>query len=100
MEEGIRARVGDVFEIELEGASGTGFTWVFQPQSPGPALVELTRENREASSTTPGGRTIHRFSFKALAPGELVLSFRHQRAWQPSHAGTVRSFSVRIVAGE
>src|SRR5512136_2875353 len=96
MGQGIRVRVGDTFEIPLEGAAGTGFRWEFVPPSATTDLVELVEESREATSTVPGGRTVHHFRFHALAPGKLELTFRHRRAWEPPDSGSAQTIEVQI----
>ncbi len=98
MPRNIHAKVGEAFEISLEGAAGTGFRWEFDPQPAVTRLVKLLEENREAVSTMPGGRTVQRFQFQALLPGKVDLTFRQRRAWEDSASGTVQTITVQIDA--
>ncbi len=92
----IRAKVGETFEISLEGAAGTGFHWEFDPQPATARLVKLLGESREAASTVPGGRTVHRFQFQAVSPGKVDLTFHSRRAWESTSAGDAQTITVQI----
>ncbi len=98
MQQEIHVRVGETFEIPLEGPAGTGFRWEVDPLAAAPRLVKLMKETRSAVSTMPGGRTVQRFQFQALAPGKLDLTFRHRRAWEDAASGTVQTITVQIDA--
>ena len=98
MRQNIHVRVGETFEIPLEGSAGTGFRWEADPLTADPPLVKLTNESRAAVSTVPGGRTVQRFQFQALAPGKLDLTFRYRRTWDDPASGTVQTITVRIDA--
>lgn len=98
MRQNIRVRVGETFEIPLEGSAGTGFRWEVDPLTAAPRLVKLMKESRAAVSTVPGGRTVQRFQFQALAPGKLDLTFRYRRVWEDSASGTVQTIAVQIDA--
>ncbi len=98
MAQNIHTRVGETFEITLEGAAGTGFRWEFDPQPAAARLVKLLEENREAVSTMPGGRTIQHFQFQALSPGKVELTFGNRRAWESSITGNVQTIIVQIDA--
>lgn len=94
----IRAKVGETFEITLEGSAGTGFRWEFEPMPETTRLVSLLEERREAVSTVPGGQTIQHFQFQAVSPGKLDLTFRNRRAWEGAGTGTVQTITVQIDA--
>jgi predicted secreted protein len=98
MGQNIHVRVGETFEIPLEGPAGTGFRWEFDPLATAARHVKLLKEVRAAASTVPGGRTVQRFQFQALAPGKLDLTFRHRRAWEDPASGTVQTIAVQIDA--
>ncbi len=98
MQNAIRAKVGETFEISLEGSAGTGFHWEFDPQPAAIRLIKLLGESREAASTVPGGRTVHRFQFQAVSPGKVDLTFHLRRAWETTSAGTTQSITVQIDA--
>jgi predicted secreted protein len=94
----IHAKTGETFEISLEGSAGTGFRWEFAPQPATTQFTKLVHESREAVSTTPGGRTVQRFQFQALAMGKVDLTFRSRRAWEAPTSGTVEVITVQIDA--
>ncbi len=96
MTRNIHAKVGETFEISLEGAAGTGFRWEFDPQPAAIRSVKLLGESREAASTVPGGRTVHRFQFQAVSPGKVDLTFHSRRAWETTSAGTTQTITVQI----
>ena len=98
MQPNILAKVGETFEISLEGSAGTGFRWEFDPLPAAAQFVQLGEESREAQSTVPGGRTVQRFQFHALAPGTVDLTFRRRRAWEDPASGTVQIVAVQIDA--
>ena len=96
MQQDIHVRVGDTFEIPLEGSAGTGFRWEYNPSSAAARLVKLLDERVEAASTVPGGRTVKFFHFQAVSPGHLELTFRYRRAWEDPKSGTVKTVAVQI----
>ncbi len=98
MTQNIHAKVGETFEVSLEGAAGTGFRWEFDPQPVAIRLVKLLGESREAVSTVPGGRTVQRFQFQAVSPGKVDLTFHSRRAWETTSAGTAQIITVQIDA--
>jgi predicted secreted protein len=98
MRQDIHVRVGETFEIPLEGSAGTGFRWEVDPLADAARQVKLLKEGRTAVSTVPGGKTVQRFQFQALAPGKLDLTFRYRRAWEDPASGTVQTIAVQIDA--
>jgi predicted secreted protein len=98
MRQDIHVKVGETFEIPLEGSAGTGFRWEVDPLAAAAPHVKLLKESRAAVSTAPGGKTVQRFQFQALAPGRLDLTFRYRRAWEDAAAGTVQTVAVQIDA--
>ncbi len=98
MAHNIHAKVGETFEITLEGSAGTGFHWEFDPLPETTRLVSLLEERPEAVSAVPGGRTLQHFKFQALSPGKLDLTFRNRRAWEGAATGTVQTITVQIDA--
>ena len=97
MPQDIHVRVGETFEVPLEGSAGTGFRWEFDPLPAATRLVSLLEENREVLSTMPGGRIVQHFQFQAVSPGKVDLTFRNRRPWE-SAQGTVHTIAVQIDA--
>jgi predicted secreted protein len=96
MEQAIHVKVGEAFEVPLEGSAGTGFRWELTSSAATKHLVTLVDEDRVATSTVPGGRTLQHFHFQALAPGTLKLTFRYRRSWEALDSGTVQTIDVQI----
>lgn len=95
MNQDIRVKVGETFEISLEGTAGTGFRWEIALPPEVTKLIELVEETREAT-TVPGGRTHQRFRCRALAPGKLSLAFRYRRSWESPTSGDEQTFNIQI----
>ncbi len=98
MQQNIHVRVGETFDIPLEGSAGTGFRWEVDPSPEAARLVKLLDERVEVTSTVPGGRTVRHFHFQAVSPGKLDLTFRYRRAWEDSASGTVQTIAIQIDA--
>jgi predicted secreted protein len=96
MPQHIQVKAGESFEIPLEGSAGTGFRWELDSSAATKRLVKLVDEDREATSTVPGGRTVQHFRFQAVASGKLELTFRHRRSWEAPDSGTVQTIDVQI----
>lgn len=92
----INARVGETFEVPLEGTAGTGFRWEVVLPPTAANVVTLLEETRDVATTVPGSRTVQRFRFRALAPGTLKLTFKYRRAWEAVASGDERVFALQI----
>jgi predicted secreted protein len=93
MSETIRVKVGDTFDINLEGHPTAGFIW--QPIVPHNYLEHLDT-HFEAKSSMVGGAARQHFLFRALAPGNIALVFRYGRPWERDKVSDERIFSIRI----
>ena len=96
MGQAIHVKVGEMFEVPLEGSAGTGFRWELEPSVATKRFVTLVAEDREATSTVPGGRTAQQFRFQAVTSGKLELTFRYRRSWEAPDSGTVQTIEVQI----
>jgi len=96
MQQDIQVKAGEAFEIQLEGSAGTGFRWELASSAATEHFVALIGEDRIATSTVPGGRTVQHFRFQAVAPGKLELAFRYRRSWEAPDSGTVQTIDVQI----
>jgi predicted secreted protein len=92
----IQVKAGEAFEIPLEGSASTGFRWELASSAATKRLVKLVDEDREATSTVPGGRTVQHFRFQARVPGKLQLTFHYRRSWEAPDSGTVQTVDVQI----
>ena len=92
----VQVKAGEEFVVPLEGSAGTGFRWELDSSAATKRLVNLVDEDREATSTVPGGRTVQHFRFQAVAPGKLELTFHHRRSWEAADSGAVQTIKVQI----
>jgi len=92
----IQVKVGEEFVVPLEGSAGTGFRWELDSSAATQRLVKLIDEDRAATSSVPGGKTVQHFRFKSQSPGTLELTFRHRRSWEAPDSGTVQTIEVQI----
>ncbi len=100
----VQLKVGETFEIPLESIASTGYGWevLMSPSAAGKiSFAEMMRESTEPPSTDPwkmplGGSEIHRFRFRALAPGEVNLSLIYRQPWVKLNVSEERVISVRI----
>jgi predicted secreted protein len=88
---------GTLFAVELESASGGGYTWTLAHLDA--AILELVAgEVRPAPAgerPALGAPARQRFLLRALAPGTAALELALARPWKP--AEPLRSFRLRVV---
>lgn len=73
---------GNVVTIPLEHSAGTGYEWTYEVN---PAdTLELVGVEAEASSDdeTVGGTVRDLYTFRAVEPGEVVVTFTLTRNWE------------------
>ncbi len=96
MSESLHVRAGDTLDIPLEGTQGTGFRWQVSLPAGAEKLLAVVDEGREMAAPSAGGVYIQHFRFRALAPGQVDLTFRYRRSWEAANSGTVRVVAVQI----
>lgn len=79
----LAVRAGELIEIALPQASGTGFRWSLAGDSP---ALDGVSEELLAFSKMPGAELLHRWTFRPATPGILALCFILQRSWERSPA--------------
>jgi predicted secreted protein len=77
----VDVRVGDTFELELEGRATAGYKWAPHLDREVARSVELVGETTEGRPRL-GAPTTQRFRFRALRPGTVSLEFRYGRRWE------------------
>jgi len=81
----VRVKQGENFIISLETNPTTGFVWQFAEPHDKSILtlenVEYVR-NDDTGITIVGGGGEERWTFKAVAGGETLLSFKYLRPWE------------------
>lgn len=103
MAEPVTAKVGETFEVGLEGAPTTGFVWEVDIPSEARRMIEplgsdwtLAGSEVDAPGRPKvGAPATQRFRFAALAPGEVTLTFRYRRSWETKESDR-RTVVVRI----
>ena len=79
----IDAEVGQEFVIALESNPTTGYGWQVQSDD---SFLELASSEFEsdapADSQMVGAGGVERFTFKALAQGETVVTLVYKRSWE------------------
>jgi predicted secreted protein len=96
MQPNIRVKSGETFEVPFEVSAGTGFRWEVDLSTAAAKIIVPVAEDREVASTVPGGRTVQRFRFQALAAGKADLTFRYRRSWEAPDSGTLQTIAVQI----
>jgi predicted secreted protein len=106
MTEPLSATVGETFDVSLEGMPTTGFVWEVEIPPEARGLIEPlgsgwtpARSSDAQASPVAGAPAIQRFQFRALAPGEITLTFRYRRSWETTDA-VRRTVMVRIGEGK
>jgi predicted secreted protein len=96
----LRSRVGDEFEVRLEGNPSTGFVWKVNtdssPETAG-SFVLLNSDWDPVRSETVGGPNVQVFRFRALTSGEVTLTFEYRRPWDRNkEASQIRTYNLTI----
>ncbi|MBQ9000387.1 MAG: protease inhibitor I42 family protein [Eggerthellaceae bacterium] len=79
----VAPQTGSTAEITLDYNAGTGYEWAYSADPEG--VVELAGQNTESLSqdkTVSGGSLQEHFTFRAVKPGEVVLTFNLARSWE------------------
>lgn len=77
----ISLKVGEVFEIQLEGVGGTGYGWYVRNLDT--RYVDLLGEKtRAVSEGRLGGPVLGLWTFRAKEPGDTEISMDYYRQWE------------------
>ena len=93
----MRARVGETFEVVLEGNATAGYRWEVALVEGADGRVVLLDEVWEGDTSRAGGSTKQRFRFRALAPGSATLVFHYRRPWERVPPDEVKSIRVDVM---
>jgi predicted secreted protein len=79
----VQAKSGDVIQVELQGAGGTGYWWYVTNLDKTRAEV-VSEETKPALSDKKlvGGPTTGVWRFKAKEPGRTELIMKYYRVWE------------------
>jgi predicted secreted protein len=78
-----RVRLGQQFEICLEGTPSAGFSWELRTPQNG-SSVTLESTDWKVPEGVIGGSAQQCFHFRAREPGEDYLEFEYRRPWEAS----------------
>lgn len=89
----IDCRAGDIFEVRLVEAAGSGYRW--RIVEPVPGLVDVSGAESEppSGSRASGGSREACWHCRPVAPGETTLAWAYGRSWERA---PVRRFSLRV----
>ncbi len=77
----IALKAGDIVQIELPTAGGTGYTWTVT--TPGaPCLKLMSQTTRAVGETRPGSPVMQVWRFQAQQAGETKINLAYYRPWE------------------
>ena len=75
-------RVGEIFQVELPGQAGTGYSW-YLDNLDSHYLELVSHETRQASpERMAGGPLLYLWRFKAKKEGQTQLKLAYYRMWE------------------
>jgi predicted secreted protein len=90
----LRLRLQDLLEVVLPETPTTGFTWHLV--AAGEPTCRLEQDDFvPPSAATLGAPGRHRWTFRAVAPGEGAIELHHARAFEATEPE--RRFRLRVV---
>ena len=92
----IEAKVGQPFEIRLEGTPTAGYVWQWEPEGAADLIELISSAFVAAAKGVLGGSGAQVFRFRALREGQLRLRFRYGRRWE---ATCVRNIDIVVSIG-
>ena len=79
----LQVKVGDTFVIELDSNRTTGYSWTLAETDP--TIIEQVSnvyKPRETADRRVGSGGTEVWTFKAIAPGKITLTFQYARPWE------------------
>ena len=77
----VSAKVDDTVELTLPEIATTGFQW--EVDEPDATLAVVTSELKPPDAATPGAAGVRHVVVRAVRPGNVRLSLRLRRSWEP-----------------
>lgn len=91
-------RVGEIFQVELPGLGGTGYSW-YLDNLDSRYLELISHETRPASpARMVGGPLLYLWRFKAKKEGQTQLKMAYYRVWEGIGTAT-KHFLLQITIG-
>jgi predicted secreted protein len=97
MQNDIKVRIGDDFDIKLEGSPMSGYIWEILLTKENSKLVKLKDTYSDIDKPLVGAPAVQTFVFKTLSVGSLALTFRYRRPWEKGNYLEDRTFYIEIV---
>jgi len=87
----MRLAPGRAGRIELKENPSTGYRWRLDPEaSDGLDILSISDDGHMRGENMPGAPGTHRWTVKALSPGDAEIQFVYQRSWEPAPLKTLR----------
>lgn len=86
----IRLVVGQSLRVEVQDISTTGYRWQASPVEGG--VLKAVGEELQPFPGVGGGGT-RRYTYQAVSPGMLTLTFTLQRSWESQQ---LEQFSIKV----
>lgn len=87
----------DAVEITLDYNAGTGYQWVYAMDPEGVVSESNKNTNNKAeNSAVAGGPLSDVYTFRAVAPGEVVLTFKLVRNWEDSDPAETQIYAFTV----
>ena len=95
----VTVKVGDAVQVILAGNPTTGYSWSTALSDKDAAVLQQQGDPAYAQESTDqslvGGGGMFTFTFKAAAPGQVVLNFDYARPWETGVAA-IQTYSVTV----
>jgi len=87
----MRLAPGRSGRIELKENPSTGYRWrLDRTASDGLEILSFSDDGHMRGENMPGAPGTHRWTVKALSPGDAEIQFVYQRSWEPAPLKTLR----------
>ena len=94
----VTVKVGDTVQVILAGNPTTGYSWLTSLGDKDAVVLQQQGEAAYAQESTDqslvGGGGTFTFTFKAAAPGQVVLKFDYARPWESVQP--LQTYSVTV----
>lgn len=92
----LRLAPGASTPVELTENPSTGYSWRIDPDaSAGLEHVAIVDGGHRRGANMPGAPGTHRWTVRAVSPGETNIVFAYQRPWEPAPVET-RQVTIEV----
>ena len=83
--------------IDLDYNAGTGYEWVSKVEPEGViSEVEKTTTDESGQKNITGGPLQDHYTYRAVAPGEAVVTFTLERSWESGNAAETQVYAFTV----